>query len=211
MRRILVGLAILAMVPTVSTAQQRPVRFELVPFAGFMFGGGYDLDVGKIEAEDGLGYGGTISFNMRDGHWLDFTYIRQDADLDVTGPGFSGDEDLALSLNYITIGGHREFAQYGAPLKPYIGGSAGMVIYDPEALGEDLENTTRFTLGLNGGFKFLFGEEQRFGIRTDLRVLWSWVPGDDYGYWCSYYGCFVTQETETVAQGLASAGLILRF
>ena len=51
----------------------------------------------------------------------------------------------------------------------------------------------------------------RVGFRGDIRVMWSWIPGDDYGYWCDFYGCFVVQETETVAQGLLSGGLIFHF
>ena len=215
MRRAVVSLALAVALPLATSplvAQGVPTgRFELVPFAGTMFGGAYEVRDGRIEADNALGWGATFSVNMGGGQYLDFTYIREDTDLDIKGPGFGGAEDLGLSMNYIQVGGHKEFARYQAPFRPYIGGAVGLVIYDPEVNGQDQKNETKFSFGLNGGFKYLFGADQRFGIRADMRGMWSWLPSDDWGYWCDIFGCFVVQGTSTVAQGLLSGGLIIRF
>ena len=211
MRHLLLApvLALAVLVPGSVHAQQG--RIELVPFVGWMFGGAYELDVGDLEVEDDIGYGGTLSFNMGRGAFIDLTYIRQDSKIDFTSPLAPPDTDIDLSTNYLYIGGHREFGQYQAPFRPYIGGTLGMVIFDPSVNGEDRENREEFSLGLNGGFKAFFGAEQRFGLRGEIRGMWSWIPSDDYGYWCDFYGCFVVQGTNTVAQGLASGGLIIKF
>lgn len=202
------ALAVAVLLPGPVQAQQG--RVELVPFVGYMFGGAYEADIGDFKAQESIAYGGTLSFNMGRGAFLDLTYIRQDTDVKLE-PRPIVDADLKLSTNYIHIGGHREFGQYQAKFRPYIGGSLGMVIFDGEVNGEDKDNNEEFSLGLNGGFKYLFGTEQRFGLRADMRGLWSWLPNDDYGYWCDFYGCFVVQGTNTIAQGLASGGLIIKF
>lgn len=211
MRHSLLAAAFTLAVLLPGSAYAQEGRIELVPFAGWMFGGAYEADIGDFEIQESVGYGATLSFNMGRGAFIDLTYVRQDSDVELDSPLSDPDVDLKLSTNYIHIGGHREFGQYQAKFRPYIGGSLGMVIFDGEVNGDDRDNNEEFSLGLNGGFKYLFGTEQRFGLRADMRGLWSWLPNDDYGYWCDFYGCFVVQGTNTIAQGLASGGLIIKF
>ena len=51
----------------------------------------------------------------------------------------------------------------------------------------------------------------RVGLRAHVKGWFSFVPSDDYFYWCSYYGCGVSQGSETVSQGEVSGGLIIKF
>ena len=213
MRRFIVGLGVLAAAGAGPVEGQEPSRFELTPFAGYQFGGAYEFDGGEFSAQEGLGWGTTLSFNMGRGGFLDLTYIRQDTKVDLESNGVGPDiKDAAeLDLNYFHIGGHREFGDPYKKVRPYIGGALGAVLYSPSREGTDFDDSWQFSFGLNAGFKYFMGTSQRVGLRFDMRGLWFWVPSDDYGYWCDFYGCFVVQGTETVAQGLASAGLVFRF
>ena len=203
------ALALTVLLPGTADAQRG--KIELVPFMGYMFGGAYELDVGRLEVQPSMAYGGTLSFNLGRGGFLDLTYLLQPSELDFDAPLAPPDVNIDLSTSYIYIGGHHEFGAYEQAFRPYLGGTLGMVIFDPTVNGEDRENREEFSLGVNGGFKYLFGTEQRFGLRGEIRGMWSWIPSDDYGYWCDFYGCFVVQGTNTVAQGLASGGLIIKF
>jgi hypothetical protein len=211
MRHKLVAPALALAVLLPGTAQAQRGRIELTPFVGYVFGGAYELDVGRLEVQPDIGYGGTISFNLGRGGFLDFTYLRQDSEIDFDSPLAPPDTDIDLSTNYFFLGGHHEFGDYQSPFRPFIGGTLGMVVFDPTVNGQDAENREEFALGANGGFKMWFGAEQRFGLRTELRGMWSWIPSDDYGYWCDFYGCFVVQGTNTVAQGMVNGGLMIKF
>jgi len=41
--------------------------------------------------------------------------------------------------------------------------------------------------------------------------FFSFVPTDDYAYWCDFYGCFAAQGSETVSQGEVGGGLVIKF
>lgn len=212
MKRFISALSLLV-VAAAAPAQGQDARFEVTPFAGYQFGGGYEFDGGEFNADAGLGWGATLSFAVSPGGFVDITYIRQDTKLDLESrtdllPSL---EDAAeLDLNFFHIGGHQEFGR-GGRLRPYLGGALGAVLYAPSVENVDLDDQWEFSFGINGGIKYFLGESQRIGLRLDLRGLWFWVPSDDYGYWCDFYGCFVVQGTETVAQGLLSGGLVFKF
>jgi hypothetical protein len=214
MRRFIPVLLLGTLAATAPASAQTTPRFELTPFVGYQFGGGYEFDGGKFAAQSGLGWGATASFSVGRGGFVDLTYIRQDTkvDLESNTPLIEDRTDAAeLDLNYFHVGGHREFGNPYGKLKPYLGGTLGAVLYSPSVDGQDFDDNWQFSFGINGGFKYFMGQTQRVGLRFDMRGLWFWVPSDDYGYWCDFYGCFVVQGTETVAQGLASAGLVFRF
>jgi Outer membrane protein beta-barrel domain len=208
-----VSLILVAALGLPASVQAQYERFQLTPFVGYMFGGAYEFDGGRFEAQSGLGWGATASFAMGRGAFVDLTYIRQDTKVDLEGSGAIPDiaDAAELDLNYFHIGGHREFGQPGGKVLPYFGGALGAVLYSPNVESIDTDDNWEFSFGLNAGIKYFMGQSQRVALRFDMRGLWFWVPSDDYGYWCDFYGCFVVQGTETVAQGLASAGLVVKF
>ncbi|HSE28908.1 MAG TPA: hypothetical protein VLA95_11835 [Gemmatimonadales bacterium] len=205
---------ILTMAVAAAPARGQEARFELTPFAGYQFGGGYEFDGGKFSAQPGLGWGATLSFAMGRGGFVDLTYIRQDTKVDLESnlPLLPSRDDAAeLDLNFFHIGGHQELGRRDGKVRPYIGGALGAVLYSPSVESANLDDQWEFSFGVNGGVKYFLGQSERIGLRLDMRGLWFWVPSDDYGYWCDFYGCFVVQGTETVAQGLLSGGLVFRF
>ena len=44
-----------------------------------------------------------------------------------------------------------------------------------------------------------------------VRGWFSFVPTDDYFYWCDFYGCGVSQGSVTLSQGEVTGGLVIKF
>jgi opacity protein-like surface antigen len=204
---------ITAVVLGASTAQAQSgkyARFEVVPLAVYMWGGTYDLDIGDLKIDDGLGYGVMLNFLAARGTALELTYLRQDTQLrlDPNGTQPVGARSADFAVNYIHLGGRQEFGR-SPKIRPFIDGSFGLTVFDVKESG--IGTSTNFSLAIGGGFESMFGKEQRFGIRGHIRGWFSFVPTDDYAYWCDFYGCFAAQGSETVSQGEVGGGLVIKF
>ena len=226
-RPVIAALALLALATAPAAAQQR--RIELVPEFGYTFGGGFDFPSnffngissgGKIVLDDSPSYGATLGFEGRRGTYFTLSYVYQGTKIGVdwnqtpppssgVDPNFKGD----IGLHKVLFGGRQEFIKSSEQkLRPYIGGGLGFVVADPSFTDYDAESQTRFLLSLNGGVRYMFGEEKRFGLQADMKGTWFWVPSGDVYLWCDYwYGCSAYEGSATIAQGTASIGAVIKF
>ena len=184
-------------------------RFEITPFAGYQWGGSFDLDAGRsLHTTPSFSWGGIISFLAHMGSAVELLYSRQDTDVEfdpvsgatTTLPG-------GFAMNYIQIGGRQEFG-HSEKLRPFVTGSLGIGILDPKA--EELGSSTRFSWSVGGGAKYMFAS-QKVGIRTDIKLWVTPVPSGDYGVWCGFYSCVATEGTAWVTQGQWTGGLVFAF
>lgn len=201
---------------TRTTRSKPQSRFELTPVAGYMWGGGADFSSqgtqpgGSFSISDGLLWGVDVAFRGANQSWIELFYRRQDTKLEfkenVTGNVRSGD----FATNYIHIGGRQDFS-VNPRIKPYIRGSLGMTIFDPQF--QDLGTDTRFSLSFGGGFTYMLPSD-RVGIRGNLQGWFTFVPTNDVGIYCSpffpYY-CYAATTSQTVSQGEVSGALVFRF
>jgi hypothetical protein len=229
-RSLVAGLALLALAAAPASAQRS--KFELVPQVGYTFGGGFDFDAqvfngtaipgGKLKLDDTESFGITAGFEGRQGSFFTLTYVYQGTqigiDWDGAPPSLSGINPNAkadMTLHQVLFGGRQEFYKSSEQrVRPYIGGSLGFVVVDPGATenGFEAESQTRFLLSLNGGLRYMFGEEKRFGLQADMRGSWFWVPNNEVYVWCDYwYGCAAYEGSATIAQGTASVGAVIKF
>ena len=194
-------------------------KFELVPTAGYMWGGSYPIDAvagvgghpaGDLRIDDSFAYGIMLNFFAQRGTALELTYMRQDTDLrfDPVGSVSSQGNSASFASNYIHLGGRQEFGR-GGKLRPFIDGSFGATVFDITEPG--IGTTTRFSLSIGGGFQALFGEAERFGLRGDIKGWFTFLPSNDYFYWCDFYGCGVSQGSVTVSQGQVTGGIVIKF
>jgi opacity protein-like surface antigen len=197
----------------------RYARFEIVPLAGYVWGGSYHLDAstggiihpsGDLKIDDSFGYGIMLDFLAARGTALELSYLRQDTKLRFDPSGSAGPTGPSadFATNYIHLGGRQEFG-HNPKIKPFINGSFGVTVFDVKESG--IGTSTDFSLAIGGGFQSMFGKEQRFGLRGSIKGWFSFVPSDDYFYWCDFYGCGVSQGSETVSQGEVTGGLVIRF
>ena len=81
MKRFSWSLVIAAAVLGTSTLQAQSgkyARFEIVPLAGYVWGGSYNMDFGDLHVDDSFGYGIMLNFLAARGTALELTYLRQD-------------------------------------------------------------------------------------------------------------------------------------
>jgi hypothetical protein len=227
-RSFVAGLALLALAAAPLSAQRG--KFEIVPQVGYTFGGGFDFDAqvvdgtpvpgGKLELDDSPSYGVTLGFEGRRGSFFTVTYNYQPTKIginwDGSPPSFDGVDPNAkgdINLHQVIFGGRQEFAKSSEQkVRPYIGGGLGFVVVDPSFEDYDADSQTRFLLSLNGGLRYMFGEEKRFGLQADMRGTWFWVPSGEVYVWCDYwYGCSAYEGSATIAQGTASIGAVIKF
>jgi hypothetical protein len=228
-RRSLIAALALVTLATVPAAAQRG-KFEIVPEVGYTFGGGFDLDGGvyngvaypggKIELDASPSYGATLGFEGKRGTYFTVSYVYQGTEIGVNWdgnpPSIGGIDPNAkgdITLHKVLFGGRQEFYKSSEQkLRPYIGGGLGFVVADPNFSDYDAESQTRFLLSLNGGVRYMFGEEKRFGLQADMKGTWFWVPSGDVYVWCDYwYGCSAYEGSATIAQGTASIGAVIKF
>jgi hypothetical protein len=192
---------------------QQRARFELVPFAGYQWGGTYETDAGgtfpagELHLQPSFAWGGILSFLAADNGAVELTYLRQDTDIEFNRVAGGSTQLGGFATNYIQIGGRGEF-DTGGGIRPFLGGSLGVAILDPKA--EGIGSETRFSWSVGGGLIKMFSS-QRVGIRLESKLWITPVPSGDYGTWCDFYGCFVVEGTAWVTQGQASGGLVFAF
>jgi hypothetical protein len=230
--RLLIAALALVTLATVPAAAQRG-KFEVVPEVGYTFGGGFDIDAGvyngvaypggKLELDASPSYGATLGFETKRGTYFTVSYVYQGTEIGVnwnsTPPSIEGVDPNRkgdITLHKVLFGGRQEFYKSSEQkLRPYIGGGLGFVVADPNfetAGGASISSETRFLLSLNGGLRYMFGEEKRFGLQADMKGTWFWVPNGDVYLWCDYwYGCSAYEGSATIAQGTASLGAVIKF
>ena len=189
-----------------------PHRFELMPYAGFQWGGSLGVQGGDLRLKDSFVWGGVLSFLAQRGSAVELTYLRQDTHLafDPTGAAPALDS-VGIAVNYIQIGGRQEFG-HGGKLTPFVTGSLGLGIFDPKSTlsGASAGSDTRFSWSLGAGAKYLLASG-RAGIRSDLKLWVTPYPSGDYGVWCGWYACTVVQGTTWVTQGQITGGVFFLF
>ena len=223
-------LALLGFAAAPAAAQRG--RFELVPQVGYTFGGGFDVDpqvingqaypAGKLKLDESISYGATLGFEGARGTYFTVSYQLQPTQIGIEFKGTppSGVFDFSkkgdITIHQVLFGGRWEYLKSSEQkARPYLGAGLGFVIVDPNfelQNGASPDSETRFLLSLNGGVRYMMGEEKRFGLQADIKGTWFWVPSGDYYTWCDYwYGCSVYEGSATIAQGTASAGVIIKF
>ncbi len=109
-----------------------------------------------------------------------------------------------FAMNYVQIGGRQEFG-HSEKIRPFISGSLGINVLDPEE--GDLGCSTGFSWSLGGGAKYLFASG-RAELRADLEFWSTPVASGEIGVWCGFDACAASEGTDWIAQGQVSGGLV---
>ena len=136
-----VGLALwLAASPVAAQLEEvHQNRFELIPYAGYQWGGSFETDAfssfpaGELHLKPSFTWGGILSFLVYGNSAVELTYLRQDTDIEFNRTAGTTTELGGFAVNYVQIGGRQEFAVGGGSgIRPFIGGSLGIGIMDPK-------------------------------------------------------------------------------
>ena len=112
-------LFIVALLPLFSIAQGGA---EIIPFAGYMFGGSVNFYEGKYKITDGVDYGLSVLVPIREVVDVELNYTRMDSEGKFTAysgyPGFV-DKQTVMSTNYFQVGAVKAFTKQNPKIIPF--------------------------------------------------------------------------------------------
>lgn len=190
------------------TATAEAQQFELTPFGGWRFGGGFaDLDTGAdYELENAVSYGLIlgIPWKAEDRSFLELVWSRQPTSVGILSADGS-QFDLDLDIDYLHIGGMVPFATPNAKLDTLLTGGVGATFMWPGLSGAGSE--VLFAVSLGGGL--LYHVSDMVGIRLELRGFYTFTEAGG-GVFCAG-GCVIVFSGSGFGQGELTAGLQLAF
>jgi hypothetical protein len=192
------------LVVVLALASHAAWAIELIPFAGYRWGGGMTTISGirKFDTEDTYSYGGAIgasfpgsSAEIYWGHFNGKLFATTTGGQQITGE-VTRDDIMLTGLWYAGSGLNA--------MRPYFSLGLGASVFgSPRS-----ETVGRFAWSLGVGIRREMGE--RLAIRVDGRWLPTWVTTGS-GVWCDYYyGCYTAGTGEYYDQWETSLGVILK-
>jgi len=180
---------------------------EIIPFAGYMFGGSVNFYEGKYKVTDGMDYGVSILVPVREIVDLEINYTRMDSEGKFTAysghPGFT-DKQTAMSTNYFQIGVVKAISKNNPKITPFGSFSLGATWFD----FEDYQDATLFSITAGLGVKFMFSEH--VGIMLRGRFLLPMFFGG-VGFYAGTGGSGLSLNSyAAIIQGDFNGGLIIK-
>jgi hypothetical protein len=192
--------------PTIIFSQQGGV--EIVPFAGYMFGGSINYYEGKLKIENGMDYGVSVLVPVHDLLDVELNYTRMDSKASFTTyTGYPNvDRTTNLATNYIQIGAVSKFYTHNTKATPFGSLSLGATWFSPSE-GE-FSDVWRFSAALGLGVKVMFSD--RIGIMLRGRLLMPMYFGG-VGIYAGTGGSGVSVNSVVAPlQGDFNGGLIIK-
>ena len=151
---------------------------EIVPFAGYMFGGSVKYYEGKLKIENGLDYGISVLVPVQSLVDLELNWTRMDqvkaAFTPYSGYPLYTYDEFSLITNYFQIGAISKFYNSnGSKVQPFASFSLGATWFEPTANANSdytsYSDVWRFSIVVGLGVKIMFSE--RVGIMLRGRLM----------------------------------------
>lgn len=180
--------------------------FELTPFGGWRFGGGFsDLETGAdLDLDEALSYGVILAIPWNDPprSRVELIWSRQNT---TVGDAGAGDPVLDLDVQYLHIGGMVPFKTPNDRLNTLISGGLGATYMRPGTDGAGSE----VGFSLSAGVGLLYHVSDHIGIRLEARGWFTLTEGDA-AIFCAG-GCVIAFSGSGFGQGELTAGLQVAF
>ena len=193
---------------TTSPAAGQERRFEITPYYGHSFLGGFEIEDREIrrpdlETANSSVHGLIVGFPIRRNFHLELFINGQDTRFRVS----QETPQATAYLDSVEVTSSHVGAAWTYPIgqvRPFASFSAGITRLAPES---DLlpETQTRFSVGIGGGTKIFFTDH--LGLRLEARLL---VPTTDEEDICCPR-LLPRRRSQRFAQGIVSAGLTYAF
>ena len=207
-------LSLIALFPSVLFSQGSA---ELVPFAGYMFGGSVKYYEGKLNIDNGLNYGISVLVPVQSLVDVELNYTRMDK---VTArftpysgyPLYSPDEFDVVS-NYFQVGGISKFYNNSSSIaQPFGSLSLGATWFDPSpnqnSEYSNYSDVWRFSITLGLGVKLMFSD--RVGIMLRGRLMMPMTFAGTSFYVGTGGGGLALNSWVAPLQGDFNGGLIIK-
>jgi hypothetical protein len=199
----------LALLPTAAFAEGP--RFEITPFVGARFGGGFDVDnpddtTTSADLGSGVGYGLGLGLYRDRYGFYELLYATQDTSLDSTDPVI---DNLDIRIDYLQIGGTALFDE-DERFIPFVSLTVGAARLEPDRSGYDSE--TKFAATFGTGLRIPISE--RIVATLGLRGYATFLKSNTSLFCASTptnAGCLVKSTGSVMIQGEGSLGLTVRF
>jgi hypothetical protein len=177
-------------------------RFQISPFAGLRFGGGFEGANGQsYSLESGLSYGVTLDLDvLGTEEQIEVLYSRQETTMSPNPPGIY--QPIDVDVQMIQIGLTQEIGT-SEKFKPFLSGLVGATLLSSEGASD-----VYFSFGLAGGIKYF--PIKNVGLRLDLRGYGTVVENNSSAV-CVDGRCVVSFSGDLFWQGEVTASLVIRF
>lgn len=196
-----------------SPVQAAEPVFEVTPFAGARFGGGFDVENDTTGGSSSVDLGSGASFGVdlglyRDAYsFYEFLYSQQNTEFDSSDPLLSS---VDLDVRYVHVGGTAMFPQEGSDrMLPYLSLTLGATLLEP---GGGYDSETKFSASIGGGVRFPVND--RFAVSLGLRGYMTVLSSDTRLFCVSgtdQAGCLVESSGATFWQGEGQLGFSFVF
>lgn len=196
------------LIPAFSIAQG---GIEIMPFAGYMFGGSINFYQGKLKITDGVDYGISLVIPIKNIIDLEISYtgMQSEAQFNAyTGyPDFS-DEQTGVHTNYFQIGTMKKIQVNNPDIIPFGSFTLGATLFALDAYTD----TWRFSITAGGGVKFMFSDHIGMIVRGRLMLPMSFGGVGGYcGIGTGGSGCGLSLNSyATLVQGDFTGGLVFK-
>ena len=172
-----IKLAVLAIfLPILMVAQG---GIEIVPFAGYMFGGSVKFYEGELKISNGVDYGLSIFIPVKSILEIEVNYTGMNSQAEFRAypayPEFS-DEKTTISTNYFHVGVIKAFETDNPSIEPFGSLSLGATMFSLT----DYTDTWRFSIAAGIGVKFMFGAHVGIMLRGRLLMPMGFAGSGGY-------------------------------
>ena len=203
---------LLALTFTLPSFASKENIIEITPFAGYRFGGDFDItgdfytdpavEALEIEIDDSSSYGVIVAWpydNKRQGELLISHYESELIPASLLTP-YTSD----LSVTYLHLGGNVPLSNGLVPF--WFSGGLGITHFSPDE--KKLDDETKFSVNL--GFHSKLALTDNIAIRLGARVYATFLDSDS-AMFCDDNSCKIAISSDMWVQSELSAGLTFTF
>jgi len=205
-----------------SSAQAQDARIEISALAGWTFSDGVDgeavtvPDVGtfnQIDPKDSFSWGLRFGYLLNENNEIGVLFGMQPTELELSGTTTA----ILGSMNTFNYHAYYaySFLNIDAVARPYLLIGLGATTFSsvdvtladtPQSIG----GSTEFSGTAAFGVKLFPFASPKFGLRAEVRFTPTYVKSDPDGWWCGYWGCYLTEDAQYANQWELNGGFVLR-
>jgi opacity protein-like surface antigen len=166
-----------------------------------------------VDLKDSFNWGLMFGVMASDNFEVGFMYNQQLSALRLEGTADRELGDMAINSYHGYFG--YNFGDADARLRPYILVGFGATDYgsvnytNVQGQAASTSGETQFSTTWGAGLKFY--PSPRVGLRFGMRWTPTYIKSDPGGWWCGYWGCYMTGDPQYANQFDFSGGLTIRF
>lgn len=197
------------LVPISVGAQEQAPNFELTPFAGYRFGGTFDVEESSdtYELQDSSSFGLILNWQHSGDTKWEVLYSKQQTEAEFNG-ATANDPLVDVDLQMLQLGGIYQFE--GEMAQPYMVATIGGTHVSAQSGGSESDTFWSGSIGIG----VLISPSSRIGLRLEARAIGTLINSST-DLLCrtgpNVNACAVRLEGDMLSQIETFAGVVIRF